>query len=146
MVISYIFAYFLTMYFKYMYIVQLAVLATLLTTAPESQNISTTGEATFVCSAEGHVIDSLTWKNSSTSLLLGTNSSLGITVNVTGDSSSSQRTSVLRIEGRLEYNETHVQCVIEGSTAPSVSVSVTSDEATLLVQGKHRLWSGPQTL
>ena len=131
---------------KNVYIVQLAVLAALLTTAPMSQNISTTGEAVFVCSAKGHVITDLNWINSSASLPFGTNLSLGIAVNVSGDSSSSQKTSMLRIEGRAEYNETHVQCIIKGFTALSVVVSVTSDEATLLVQGKHRFWRGPQTL
>ena len=110
--------------------------ALLLTTEPASVNVSATGEAVFVCSAEEHTVSSIMWRNISVPVLLSNNASLGITSNISGDSSSSQRTSVLRIEGREEYNETRVQCIASGFTAEGEISSAKSNEATLLVQGK----------
>ena len=107
-----------------------------LTTEPSSVNVSLVGVATFVCSAQENRVSDIFWRNSSVPLLLPNNASLGITFEISGDETSSQRTSTLRIEGRPEYNGTRVQCIASGVTIAADVTSETSREAILLVQGK----------
>ena len=107
-------------------------------TQPSSVNVSMGGVAEFVCSARENRISDIIWTNiSGPALLFPNNASLGITFEISGDETSTQRTSVLRIEGRPEYNGTLVQCIASGVTVTAnITSSRSMPEAILLVQGK----------
>ena len=108
-----------------------------LTTKPSSLNISVDAVAEFVCEAQENRVSAIIWTNVSsiTSPFLENNASLGITIGTTGDETSSQRKSTLRIEGRQEYNGTRVRCTANGFSIDAVVTSAMSEEATLLIQG-----------